>query len=145
MGSQSSVPWDTNGVVWLAQKWLTLFAFVALIKILGCQSMQWTWHKKTWSRRSFATLRATNASRIGVNSAMHCNSERISWSETHRTWRWWEIQLLSVGHYGSSNIDNFYSHLWRMQRGFQWCYWWFNKTFLYRQAKYYQFLIQDEI
>ena len=31
--------------------------------------MQWTgtWHAKTWSRGSFATLRATNASCIGVN------------------------------------------------------------------------------
>ena len=30
---------------------LTLFAFVALIKMLCCQSMQWTgtWHTKTWS------------------------------------------------------------------------------------------------
>ena len=32
LGSQSSVPRDLNGVFWLAQKWLTLFAFVALIK-----------------------------------------------------------------------------------------------------------------
>ena len=31
--------------------------------------MQWTrtWHKKTWPRRSFTTVRATNASSIGVN------------------------------------------------------------------------------
>ena len=34
--------------------------------------MQWTgtWHTKTWSRRSFATLRATNASCIGVNPVL---------------------------------------------------------------------------
>ena len=29
-----------------------------------------TWHAKTWSRRSFATLRATNASCIGVNPVL---------------------------------------------------------------------------
>ena len=58
MGSQSSVPWDPNGVFWLTQKWLTLFPFVALIKMLCFQSMQWsgTWHTKTWSRKS-ATLK----------------------------------------------------------------------------------------
>ena len=48
MVSQSSVPWDPNGVFWLAQKWLTLFVFVALIKMLCCWLMQWTgtWHTK---------------------------------------------------------------------------------------------------
>ena len=48
---------------WLTQKWLSLFVFAALIKMLYCQSIQWTgtWLTKTWSRRSFATLRATNA------------------------------------------------------------------------------------
>ena len=50
-GSQSSVPRDPNGVFWLTQKWLTLFAFAALIKMLCCLSMQWTktWHTTTWS------------------------------------------------------------------------------------------------
>ena len=72
MGSQSAVPSNPNGVFWLAQKWLTLFAFVALIKIMCCYSMQWTgtWHTKTWSRRLFRTLRAANASRIGVNPVL---------------------------------------------------------------------------
>ena len=44
-------------VFWLAQKWLILFVFAALIKMLCCSLMQWTrtWHTKTWSRRSFAT------------------------------------------------------------------------------------------
>ena len=58
MGSQSSVPWDPNAVFWLTQKWLTLFPFVALIKMLCFQSMQWsgTWHTKTWWRKS-ATLK----------------------------------------------------------------------------------------
>ena len=28
---------------------------------------------------------------------------------------------------------------------FDWCYWWFNKTFLYRKTKNDQFLMQDEI
>ena len=61
--------WVLKVVFWLVQKWLTLFALVALIKMLCCQSIQRTqaWHTKTWSRRSFATLRATNASCIGVN------------------------------------------------------------------------------
>ena len=32
MGSHITVPWDQNDVFWLYQKWLTLLAFVALIK-----------------------------------------------------------------------------------------------------------------
>ena len=64
----------------------------------------------------------------------HCNSERISWSGTQST----------VGHYVSSNIDSLYNSLRRIiQRDFDWCYCWFNKTFLYRKAKNHQFLIQD--
>ena len=47
MGSQSSVPRDLNGVFWLAQTWLTLFAFVALIKMLSCLPLQLmeAWHR----------------------------------------------------------------------------------------------------
>ena len=37
-------------------------------------------------------------------------------------------------HCGSSNIDNHYSHLRRIQRDFDWCYWRFNKIFIYRQV-----------
>ena len=33
LGSQSSVPRDRNGLFWLAQKCLTLFAYEALIKM----------------------------------------------------------------------------------------------------------------
>ena len=65
----------------------------------------------------------------------HCNCERISWSGTQGTWGRLEVSLLSVGHYGSSNIDNLYIHLRKIQRDFGWCYWWFNKTFLYHKAK----------
>ena len=75
----------------------------------------------------------------------HCNSERISWSGIQRTWRWLEISLLSVGNNGPSDTDNLYSHLQRIQRDFDCCYWWLSKTFLYRNAKNYQFLIQDGI
>ena len=50
-----------------------------------------------------------------------------------------------MGQYGSSNIGNLYSPLLRIQRDFDWYYWWFNKTFLYRKAKKYKFLIQGEI
>ena len=42
MGSQSSVPWDPNGMFWLAQKWLTLFTFVAPINmLLLVDAMNW--------------------------------------------------------------------------------------------------------
>ena len=39
-----------------------------LIETLCCWSTQWTgtWHTRTWTRRSFTILRATNASCIGV-------------------------------------------------------------------------------
>ena len=50
-----------------------------------------------------------------------------------------------MAHYGSSNIDNLYSHLKKIQRDFDWCNWWFNKTFLYCKSKNYQFLIQNKI
>ena len=54
--------------------------------------------------------------------------------------------LITVsGNYGSSNIDNIYSHLRRIERDFDWCYWWFHKTFLYPKAKNYKFLIQGKI
>ena len=43
-----------------------------------------TRHKNTWSRRLFATLRATNASCIRVNPVLGL---QISWSGTQRTWR----------------------------------------------------------
>ena len=73
----------------------------------------------------------------------HYNFERISWSRIYQTWRWWKIWILSLWieqywHYGLSNIDNLYSHLRRIQRDFDWCFWWFNKTFLYHKAKTYQ-------
>ena len=69
---QSSVPWDPNDEFWLAQQWLTLFAFVAFIKMLCCYSMQGngTWHTKTWWGGSFTTLTATNAPCIGVNPVL---------------------------------------------------------------------------
>ena len=53
LGSQSSAPRDPNGVFWLAQKWLTLFAYEAIIKMLCCLLMQWTetWHTKSWSNQ----------------------------------------------------------------------------------------------
>ena len=72
MGSKSSVPWHPNGVFWLAQKWLTLFTFAAFIKMLSCWWMQRTGtsHAKTWSIRSFETLRATDLSSIGVNRVL---------------------------------------------------------------------------
>ena len=50
----------------------------------------------------------------------HCNSDRTFWSGTQQTWTWWEIELLPVGRYGSSNNDNHYSHLQRIQRYFDW-------------------------
>ena len=65
MGFQSSVPWNPNGLFWLAQKWLTLFEFLVISKMSRCYSM--TWHRKTRSRRSFATPRATKTSCMGVN------------------------------------------------------------------------------
>ena len=59
MGSQNYVSWDPNGGFWLAQKWLALSPFVALIKMLCCYSMQWTgtWDTKTWSNQLCLALR----------------------------------------------------------------------------------------
>ena len=43
IGSQSSVPWDPNGLSWLPEKLLTLYAFVALKKkfMLLVDAMDW--------------------------------------------------------------------------------------------------------
>ena len=35
----------------------------------------------------------------------------------------------------TSHIYNLYSHLRRVQKDFDWCYWWLNKIFLYREVK----------
>ena len=43
------------------------------------------------------------------------------------------------------NIGNHYSHLRKIRKDFDWRYWWFNKAFLHRKAKNYQFLIQGKI
>ena len=158
MGSQSSVPWDPNSVFWLAQKWITMFTFVMLIKMLCCWSMQWagTWHTKTWSRRLFTTLRATNASCIGVNLVValqlwnifldqevnkHEDDEKFNycqWDTTDQAimttftapYKEYKETLIDI-------IDDLTIYLM--------IYWWFNVLFLYRKAKNYQFLIQDEI
>ena len=54
--------------------------------------------------------------------------------------------LITVsGNHGPSNIDNICNQLRRIKRDFDWCYWWFNKTFLYPKAKNYKFLIQGKI
>ena len=77
--------WDPNGVFWLAQKWLTLFAFVTLIKMLCCYSTQGTGagHTKTlqlWEQQMHHGL--------VWNLSWHCNSERISWWGIQQTWGW---------------------------------------------------------
>ena len=41
MDCQSSVPRDPNNVFWLAEKWLTLFAFVAVLKMLRASWCNW--------------------------------------------------------------------------------------------------------
>ena len=107
--------------------------------------MQWTGTLQPWSRRSFTTLIATNVWCIGVNpvlalqlwknflirnsTSMKMIRNLITVSET--------LQLI--------NIDKLYSHLRIILRNFDWCYWQFDKTFLYRKAKNYQCLIQGEI
>ena len=60
------------GVFWLAQKWLTLFALVALIKMLWTlvDAINWDLIEKNWSRRSFATQRAANVSCINPDLAL---------------------------------------------------------------------------
>ena len=56
-----------------------------------------------------------------------------------------KLNYCQWSHCGSSIIDNLYRDLRRKQRDFDWCYWWFKKTFSNRKVKNYQFLIQDEI
>ena len=107
--------------------------------------MQWTgtWHTKTWSRRSFATVRATWC--ICVNPDLRL-----------QLWR----NFLIRNSMNMKMMRNFITVSRRLQIEQHWqplqsltkntkrfwlCYWSFNKTFLYLQVKIYQFLIQDEI
>ena len=91
--------------------------------VLLVDAMDWDLTYKNQIKKMFTTLRATTALCISVNPALALQLWKNFWSGTQRTWRWWDIQLLSVGHYGSSNIDNLYSHLRRIQRDFDWYYW----------------------
>ena len=148
IGFSKLCAWDPSGVFWLAQKWLTLSAFVGrsskFCVASRCNGLGLDIQRPDQEDRLQPWEQQIYHASVWILS-WHCNSERISWSGNQRTWRWLDIKLLSVGHYGMSNIDNPYSHLRRTQRDFDWYYWWFNKTFLYCKAKNYQFLIQDEI
>ena len=134
MGFQSSVPCDQNRVL-------------AGPKVLYCKSMQWTktWHTKTWSRKSFTALRSTSASCISVTPVLALQLWKNFLIRNLKNMKFIRNLVTVSGHYGSNNIDNLYNHLRRIQKDFDWYYWWFNKTFLYRKTKTYQFLIQDEI
>ena len=82
MGSQSSVPWDPNG--WLKND--SLFMFVALIKMSCCSGLGLDMlrpdqedHLQYWEQQRHHAL-------VWILS-WYYNSEKISWSETQRTWR----------------------------------------------------------
>ena len=50
-----------------------------------------------------------------------------------------------MGYYGSSNNENLYSHLQRIKRDFDWCYWWFKDTFLYFKRSFYNQILHYKI
>ena len=93
----------------------------------------------------FATLRATNASSIGVNPVLALQLWKNIFFRNSTNMKVMRNLITVSENYGSSNIDNSYSHLRRKERDFDWCYWWFNKTFLYPKAKNYKSLIQGKI
>ena len=53
---------------WLTQKWLSVYVCSAHQNVV--LQWTWTWHAKTRSRRSFAILRATKASCVGLNPVL---------------------------------------------------------------------------
>ena len=57
--------------------------------VLLVDAMDWDLNTKTWSRRSFITLRATKHHASLWILSRHCTSEGISRSESPQTWRWW--------------------------------------------------------
>ena len=69
---------------------ITHSVFVVLIKMLCCCLMQRTGigHAKTWSRRPFTTLRATNASYINVNPVLVLQLWKNVLIRPQRTWKW---------------------------------------------------------
>ena len=113
--------------------------------MLLVDAMDWELIYKDLIKKIVTKLRATNASCIGMNPVLALQLWKNFLFRNSTKMKTMRIYLLSVGHYGSSNIDNLYSQLRRILREFDRCYWWFNKAFLYHKAKDYQFLIQDEI
>ena len=84
--------------------------------------------------KKIATLRAVNASYIGVNPVLALQLWKnflIRNSTDMKMMR----NLITVS--WKLRIEQ---PLRRLQRDFDWCYWWFYKIFLYSKAKNYQFL-----
>ena len=80
MGSQSSVPWDLNGVFWMAQKWLTLFTFAALSCIVSqCNGLpsekKKCWNFKAVFQRNSAGIPEVNIwNQSGILMKFHWNT-----------------------------------------------------------------------
>ena len=95
MDFQSSMTWDPNGVLWLAQKWFTQLRVWRLSKCcvasrcnglrLDIQSPDQEDYLQYWEQQ-------IHHPSVWILS-WKCNSERISWSGTQRTWKWWEILI----------------------------------------------------
>ena len=117
LASQCSVPWDPNGVFWLGEKWLTLFALYRSSKVflsIRCNGLKHDTQRPDQEDCLQHWEQQMHHASVWMLS-WHCNSERISWSGIQRTWRWLEISLLSVGNNGPSDTDNLYNHLQRIQ------------------------------
>ena len=103
--------------------------------------MQWTgtWHTKTWSRRSFATLRVTNTSCIDVNPVLALQPWKnflIRISTNVKMMK----NVITVS--GRLRIEQYWQPLQSLTENTKRL--WF-MTIPYRKAKNDQFFIQDEI
>ena len=95
LSSQSSAPWDPNGVFGLAQKWLTLFVSVALIKqnfLLLVDAIDWD---VTYKDRIKKITWNTESNKCMTHQCESCSGtatlKEFIDQEFNETWRWWGI------------------------------------------------------
>ena len=148
LASQSSVPWVPNGVFQLSQKWLCSAHqnVVLLVNVMDWGlTYKYLIKKIVCSTDSNKCIMHQCESCPGSATLKEFPDQELNEHEDDE-----KLKLLSLGHYRSSNTDNFYKETTkrdykRIQRDFDWSYWSFNKTFLYRKAKNYQFLIKHKV
>ena len=94
MDSQSFVLWGSNAVFWMTQKWLTLFTFMALIKMLRCvDAMDWNVTQKDMIRLTLSCLEYLR--KIFLRSLLY-HSQKYFFKWNIISWPYPEMLLISI-------------------------------------------------